>query len=132
MDDDVLFWLLVGTVAVSLLLVMASTATLGRKLADIEYQYETGLNGVRRIQSWINVRMHANRILLGLAFLVTSILTLANAPDPVRIWVGRVLLLGVLLSYTVSSILDWRDERRQVRMLLRDEGAARHPQEALT
>ena len=124
MDDMILFWLLVATVVMSLLLLLASAATLGRKLADMEYLGEAGINGVRGIQTWINVRTHANRVLLAIAFLVISILTLADTPDPLRLWVSRVLLLGMLASYTVNSVLDWRDERRQMRLLLRGEGTA--------
>lgn len=123
MNDPVLFWLLIATALMSLLLILASSATLGRKLADLEYQHAAGLNGVLRIQAWINARTHANRVLLGIAFLTTSALTLADAPDLVRAWVARVLFILVIVTYTVSSVLDWIDERRQVHINLRHKQA---------
>jgi hypothetical protein len=49
-DDIALFWLLILVTAMSLLLVLASMAALGRLAADLEYQYAAGLNGVR--SSW--------------------------------------------------------------------------------
>lgn len=123
MTDPALHALLILTVVLAVLLLIASTAMLGRKLADLEYQREAGINGVRRIQAWINIRTHANRMGLGLAFLTTSILTLMDESLVMRTWVARILLVGVLAGYTVSSILDWLDERRQVRILLRESRA---------
>jgi hypothetical protein len=29
-----------------------------------------------------------------------------------RVWIDRVLLILVLVNYTVSSVLDWLDDRR--------------------
>jgi hypothetical protein len=120
-DDIALFWLLILVTAMSLLLVLASTAALGRLVADLEYQYAAGLNGVRRIQSWVNIRTHANRVILGLTFLVTGILSFTDAPILWRTWIGRVLFVVVLACYTVSSIMDWLAERKQVRLLLREQ-----------
>jgi hypothetical protein len=120
-DDIALFWLLILVTAMSLLLVLASTAALGRLAADLEYQYAAGLNGVRRIQSWVNIRTHANRVILGLTFLVTGILSFTDAPILWRTWIGRVLFVVVLACYTVSSIMDWLAERKQVRLLLREQ-----------
>ena len=124
MDDPVLFGLLILTTVLGVLLVLASSAAFGRILADLEYQYAAGLNGVRRIQSWVNLRTHGNRVGLGLLSLISGVLVFSDVPDIWRLWVTRSLFVGVLLSYTVSSLLDWRDERRQVRLLLqeRDHG----------
>ena len=120
MVDPVLFVLLLLTTMLGVMLVVASSAAFGRILADLEYQYEAGLNGVRRIQSRINLRTHGNRILLGLLALVSGVLALSDVPDFWRIWVVRALFVFVLAGYTVSSILDWLDERKQVRILLRE------------
>jgi hypothetical protein len=120
MDDPILGWLLVLVGVLSLTLILASMATLGRKLADLEYQSVAGINGVRRIQAWINARTHANRVFLGLTFLATSVLTISDIPPLTRTWIGRVLFILVLLAYTVSSVLDWLDERAQVKILLRE------------
>jgi hypothetical protein len=40
-----------------------------------------------------------------------------------RTWVNRILFLVMLASYTISSILDWLDERKQVRLLIAAEDA---------
>jgi hypothetical protein len=127
MDDPILGWLLVLVGALSLTLILASMATLGRKLADLEYQSIAGIDGVRRIQAWINARTHANRVLLGLTFLATSVLTVSDIPLLMRTWIGRVLFIAVLLAYTVSSVLDWLDERKQVHLLLREQLARQQP-----
>jgi hypothetical protein len=123
MDDPILGWLLVVVGVLSLTLILASMATLGRKLADLEYQALAGINGVRRIQAWINARTHANRVLLGLTFLATSVLTISDIPLLARTWIGRVLFVLVLLAYTISSVWDWLDERRQVKILLAERRA---------
>lgn len=112
--------LLIAATVLGVLLMLTSGAAFGRILADLEYQVAAGLNGVRRTQSHINLRTHGNRIGLGLFALITSILTFANVDLIWRTWIGRMLFLLVLLSYTISSILDWVDERRQVRLLLRE------------
>lgn len=121
MDELILAWLLGVSIVLSVLLALASMAALGRKLADLEYQIAAGINGVRQIQAWINVRTHANRVFLGLAFLATSILLVADTPVLWRTWVGRVLFILVLGSYTAASVLDWFDERRQVHLLLKEQ-----------
>jgi hypothetical protein len=123
MDDAILGWLLVAVGVLSLTLILSSMATLGRKIADLEYQIEAGVNGVRRIQAWINARTHANRVFLGLTFLTTSVLAISDVPPLWRTWIGRVLFILVLLAYTASSVLDWLDERRQVKLLLREQAA---------
>jgi hypothetical protein len=121
MDDPALFWMLVGSLVLSVLLLFASGMTLGRKLADLEYQYAAGINGIRRIQSWVNIRTHGNRVILALAFLFIAMLSLTDAPVFWRIWVSRALLILVLANYTLSSILDWIDDRRQVALLLAEQ-----------
>jgi hypothetical protein len=118
MDDPVLFWMLVGSLLLSVMLLFASAMALGRKVADLEYQYAAGINGTRRIQSWVNIRTHANRVFLGLTFLIVTVLALTDAPVFWRSWVSRALLILMLANYTISSVLDWIDERRQVRLLL--------------
>ena len=65
-ETEALIGLLVATAVVALVLLVASSAAFGRIFADLEYQYAAGLNGVRRIQSRVNLRTHGNRILLAL------------------------------------------------------------------
>jgi hypothetical protein len=122
-DDLTLGWLLAVVGVLSLTLILASMATLGRKLADLEYQMLVGLNGVRRIQAWINARTHGNRVFLGLTFLTISILPLTAVSPFWQTWIKWVMSILVLLAYTASSVLDWLDERRQVKLLLREREA---------
>jgi sterol desaturase/sphingolipid hydroxylase (fatty acid hydroxylase superfamily) len=118
-EADVLFVLLLAALVASIVLLLASGASAGRILADIEYQRAAGINGIRRIQAIINARTHGNRIFLGLAFLVICILALTDVPLGVRSWTSRILILSTLVVFTVSSVLDWFDHRRQVHLLLK-------------
>ena len=117
-DSEAMTAVLSLTVALSLALMIASSAAFGRILADLEYQYAAGLNGVRRIQSWVNLRTHGNRVLLAVFALVVAALGLIGVDGVLRAWVLRLLFVLVLLTYTASSILDWIAERKQVRLLL--------------
>jgi hypothetical protein len=120
-DELVLNGLLVATLLLSLILVIFSSAALGRKMADLEVQIEKGVQGAPRIQSRVNLRVHMNRLLLGLCFFLIPVLLLADAPSIWRTWVNRALFLVMLASYTISSILDWFDERKQMRLLIAEE-----------
>lgn len=131
MGDPLLVGLLAAIVGMSMLLLLFSAATLGRKLSDIEYQKAAGVNGVSRIQAIINARTHANRVFLGLTFLVVSILGFVDFPPVIETWVARVLFLLMLGFYTASSVLDWLDERRQMRLLLREQQEAASPTDAV-
>lgn len=122
-DEIILEGLLIATLLLSLILIVFSSAALGRKLADLEVQTEKGIQGAPRIQSRVNLRVHMNRLLLGLCFFLIPVLLLSDAPIGWRTWVNRILFLVMLASYTVSSILDWLDERKQVRLLIAAEDA---------
>lgn len=125
MDEaDVLPALLIASITLGVLLLLVSGAAFGRILADIEYQYAAGINGVRRIQSRVNLRTHGNRILLGLFALVTGILGLTDLTIVWRTWVGRVLFLLLLMIFALASVVDWLDERSQVRYLLKERADA--------
>lgn len=135
MDDTLVFWGLLGLVVIlvlAVLLVLASTATLGRKLADMEYQEVAGINGVRRIQAWVNVRTHGNRIGLGITAIVIGILILASVPLFWLVVIVVVLLICVFAGYAYSSIQDWLDERKQVHLLLAEQRAVRVIEDAAT
>ena len=124
-EETLLFCLLLLTLGLSLLVLLTSAAAFGRVLADLEYQHLANLNGVRRIQSHVNLRTHGNRVLLALVFGTLAVLALIEMPDLWRIWAGRVLLVMLLAAYAASSILDWLAERKQVRLLL-EEGRLYH------
>lgn len=124
MADLVLTLLLMVSMVLSVMLIIVSTAALGRKLADLEYQELAGLDGVRKIQSWINVRMQANRIFLGLTFIVFSSLLLAGAPEGLRTWAFRIMFALLLAGFVVSALLDWRAERHQLQILMREQPSA--------
>lgn len=125
-SDPILFSLAVGMAAAAILLLVSSALMLGRKLADLGYQRAAGLNGVRRIQSHINIRTHANRVALALAFLVIAFLVVFGLELWWRTLVIRVLVIAVLSNYAASSLLDWLDEDRQMRLLLRGDDHHRH------
>jgi hypothetical protein len=122
-DEIMLNGLLVTTLLLSLVLIIVSSAALGRKLADLEIQVEKGIQGAPRIQSIVNLRVHMNRLLLGLCFFLIPVLLLADSPLLWRTWVNRILFLVMLSSYSISSVLDWLDERKQVRLLIAEEDA---------
>jgi hypothetical protein len=118
-DSESLFDLIRAlTIVLAALLVLSSTAALGRQLADLEYQTSAKLNGIRWIQSWVNLRIHTNRILLGLTFVLTSILGLIDVPIDYRLWVSGILIVLLLTSYVVCAFLDWMAERKQVDILI--------------
>jgi len=54
---------------------------------------------------------------------VATILAFVDLPPVIETWITRTLFLVMLGSYTASSVLDWRDERRQVRLLLQEQQA---------
>lgn len=116
--------LLIVSLTLAVALVLISTGTLGRKVADLEYQIAAGLNGVRRIQAWLNIRGHADRIMLGGSFIVINALLLADAPVVWRTWINRTLFVFLMAVYAATAVRDWIDERKQVRMLLTEQIAA--------
>lgn len=111
-------WLWVLIVVLAGLLTVASSATLGRKLGDIEYQRAAHINGIFRIQAYINARTHANRVWMGVVFLIVSLVPLGDIDPFWRTWISRVLFISMLGSYTVSSVLDWLDEHRMMKLQL--------------
>lgn len=115
---EVLFWI---SIVFSALLALLSTMAVGKHFAEIQYQREKGLNGIRWIQSIMNLRIHGNRVFFALAFATVSILALFDIDVYVRTWTGRVLFLSVLLIFFLSALLDWRDERKQLAILLKYE-----------
>src|SRR5215213_2460427 len=115
---DVLFW---ASVVMSIPLLGISMDAVGKHLADLQYQIVKKLNGIRWIQSWINLRIHSNRVLFAAIFLTTGILGIADADDILRAWVGRSLFLGLLVIYTISASLDWKAEAKQVEILAEHE-----------
>ena len=119
-EETALYVLLLSTLALSLILVLVSSAAFGRILSDIEYQQLTGINGVRRIQSRVNLRTHGNRIVLGLVFGTLAVLTMIEMPGIWRVWTGRGLLVLMLAGYAASSVLDWLAERAQLKHLLKE------------
>lgn len=129
--DPILFWLGVAMAVVALALLLSASLMLGRKLADHGYQQAAGLNGVRRIQSVINIRTHGNRVALGLVFLIAAFLIVFDLELWWRTLVTRSLIVTLLLGYTVSSVLDWGDEDAQMRILLKEspDGEPHHPAE---
>lgn len=113
-----LYLLLVASLAAACVLILMSTAMVGKKLSERDYQRAAGINGTLRIQVGINVRTHLMRVFVGVTFTVFSVLLLADAPMVWRQWVNRLLFVLVPLGYVVASILDWLAEREQMRIEL--------------
>ena len=130
-EAALLLLLLVYLLVVGLVLVLASGVTLGRKLADLSYQKATGVNGINQIQSWVNARTHANRVQLGLVFVAISILSLVEVPPVVLSWSARGLFAWLLTWYAVTSILDWRDDDKIMRMQIDQQTRDRASQDVL-
>lgn len=124
-EETIGWWLSLAAVLFGIPLMMMAMAMVGRKVTDLEYQIAAELDGVRRIQAVVNIRTHTLRVLLGLAFAVAGMMTLANAPSFWSSLVSGVLLVGVLSGYMVAAVLDWLDDQKQVRILL-DQEIAEH------
>lgn len=112
---DVLFW---SSLLLSIPLFIISLMAVGKHVADLQYQVAANLNGIRWIQSWINLRTHANRVAFAFAFTLTSVLGIFDVEYITRSWIGRVVFLIVLVAFLLSAILDWFAENRQLKILM--------------
>jgi len=110
--------LLVVSIVLALLVTLFAMAALGRKIADLELQIARGIEGVPRIQSEIVIRSQLGDALFGLVFLVINIMLLAAAPLEWRQWTFRLLWTALLLLILAHKVMDYRAERRQVRLLV--------------
>lgn len=115
---DILFYL---AIVFSVPLLFISIMAVGKHVADLQYQIAAKLNGIRWIQSWIGLRTHFNRVLFAAVFLIVSVIGLFDVDLTIRMWVGRSLWLLLLLTYFASSILDWKAEQKQLRILMKFE-----------
>jgi hypothetical protein len=120
----VLQGLLIVSLVLSVLLVLISAGATGSHLATLQYQRASGVNGIRQIQAWKNLRTHGNGVCLGLVFIVVTVMLLAGAPEIWRQWVNRVLFTLLMMTFTGSSVLDWLGDREQMRLLLSEEAAS--------
>jgi hypothetical protein len=129
MDPEVVLSIIVILAGLfSVTLVIFSSATIGRKLADRDVLDIRGINGVRRIEITIKIRTQANRLLLGLVFGLIAILILVDAPPEWRAWSSRLGIMIMLASFTFASIQDWRDDREQLRLVMKEELEAPVPE----
>jgi hypothetical protein len=131
----VIDWVVVVWSALALVMAAVSLMTLGRKLGELEWLYAQKRNGISRIQAWQNVRTHGNRVLAGLVFLLVGLLTMMPVPTEVRMLVARVGFIAVIVLFTASSVLDWFDDRRLLRLQIeaderRGGGIQRHGADA--
>lgn len=106
------------TAFVSLLLVIISTVSLGKQIADIEYQMTMHLNGIRRLESNINFRKHLGRLIVGFIFLSVTITAYMSMPIIYRTWIARIEFVSLLTYMFISSILDWIAEYKQLHILM--------------
>lgn len=117
-EELTLLALNVIAIIMSLILSIVSAFSVGRHLGDIEYQRVARLNGIRLIQSWVNIRIHTNRFILAVTYGLTSLMIFLNVDLFLRTWISRILFIVVLIIFTVSSILDWMAERKQIVALM--------------
>src|SRR5688572_29082933 len=115
---DVLLW---ASIILSLVLMIISLMSVGKHASELQYQKARKLNGIRWIQSWINLRIQGNRVFFALAFCVTSIIGIVEVEFLLRSWIGRSLFFGVLIAFTVSAAMDWMAEAKQLKILLEFE-----------
>lgn len=115
---DIMYWV---SITMSLILFVISTMAVGKHFADLRYQKAARLNGVRWIQSWINLRTHGNRVLFALVFCATSIMSVIDVDPYWRIAIGRPAFMLVLFVYLTSSVLDWLAEDKQLNVLMKYE-----------
>lgn len=123
MTESILSALLVASLAAACLLILFASALLGKKLAERDYQRAAEIDGTLRIQTTVNIRTQAMRVMVGATFAVFAILLLADAPMIWRMWVNRILFVLVPLGYCVASMLDWLAERAQMHLELAEEHA---------
>lgn len=122
MDNETVLELLLWiSVVFSLPLLIISTMAVGKQTADLQYQLVKKVNGIRGIQSWVNLRTHINRVLFAGVLFISSVLVLIDAPIFIRTWAARAGLIFVLVIFTISAILDWIAGIRQLRILAKYE-----------
>lgn len=122
---SVAFVLLILSLASACMCLLLSTAMVGRKIADLDYQKAAGINGTNRLQAIKELRTHGMRVIVGITFGVFAIGLLAPIPEPYRMLINRALFVAVPLGYVVVSILDWSAEKEQQRIEIRNELEAR-------
>jgi hypothetical protein len=125
--DDELFWLNVlfcVVIVAAILLIIVSLASLGKQLGDVEYQKAMGINGIRRLQSNINIRKHVGRALLGFVFFSISFITFTDLPIMLRMWVSRLELLILLMYMAYACVADWIGEYKQLQILIKSTPVA--------
>jgi hypothetical protein len=124
-SNDVLYALLVASLAVSCGLILAALVMTGKKLADRGYQKAAGINGTMRIQSSKELRTYALRACVGVTFGGFAILLMADAPMLVRQWFNRSLFVLLPLGYLIATALDWLAEQEQLRLEIAATDAGR-------
>lgn len=113
-----ILWL---SVLISMPLLIVSLMAVGKHFAELQYQILRQLNGIRRIQSHVNLRTHGNRTIFALVYIVVAISGLFSVDMELRSWISRILFLLLLVAFTVSALLDWHAEHAQLRILLHFE-----------
>ena len=120
--NDLYDWSLGVAILCSVALILVAAATLGRKLADYEFQVVSGINGVRRIQAYINMRSNVKPDLFSVwCISLTTTLALTDLDIVYRTYISRFLFILLLALYTRSAVIDWFDERKQMRLLVLED-----------
>lgn len=120
MDETyILNVLFVAVLLMSIILIIVSAASLGKQLGDAEYQQAMGLNGIRRLQSNINIRKHVTRLYLGFVFCIVGFIAFTATDLITRMWISRILFATMLAMFTYTCIFDWYDEYKQLKIIMK-------------
>ena len=122
---ELMFWI---SIIMSATLAVISLMAVGKHASELQYQIARRLNGIRWIQSWINLRIHTNRVVFAAAFFTTSVLGLTTVDIISRTWIGRMLFMCVLSAFLISAVMDWCAEAKQLKILLEYEDVNKIPQ----
>lgn len=109
------------SLVLALVLFIMSCMSVGKHAYDLYYQILKDLNGIRWIQSWINLRTHGNRVLFAMVYGIAITLFLIEVNMETRAWVSRILFFCVLVIFAISSVLDWVAEAKQLKILIHFE-----------
>jgi hypothetical protein len=109
-------------------LLIVSAATCGRHKSDLEYQKLVGDTGtIRNIEAQTGIRTHANRIILAIVVTILALLLIAEVVVVYRLMFSWSLVTITMISFTVSSVMDWIAEYRKMKIYLRSSKDGKPP-----
>lgn len=123
-------FLLWSSILLGISLIFISQAAVGRGLGDLHRLSMREAADRSRTQSWVNIRPQINYVLFGIVFTIINVAILTGAPEIWRMWTFRILWNLLLIGFNISAILDWRAERKLVRLSIERQKAEKEALEA--